>query len=84
MNGGTNVEPSAREDAAKAGVFYSNFMDEARAEALDANPIAPFVRMVRRAENRADLAELMPKQFFGEIFSLSIGSTPKRQTNTPS
>jgi putative endopeptidase len=74
---GTNVEPSAREDAAKAGVFYSNFMDEPRAEALDANPITPFVRMVRRAENRADLAELMPKPFFGEIFSLSIGIDAK-------
>jgi predicted metalloendopeptidase len=68
MSGGTSVELSAREDAAKAGVFYSNFMDEARAEALDANPIAPFVRMLRQAETRADLAELMPKPFFMEIF----------------
>jgi putative endopeptidase len=72
MSVGTSVELSAREDAAKAGVFYSNFMDEARAEALDANPIAPFVQMLRRAETRADLAELMPKPFFIEIFSLSI------------
>jgi putative endopeptidase len=60
-----------------SGTFYSNFMDEARAEALDANPIAPFVRMVQRAENRADLAELMPKPFFGEIFSLSTGIDAK-------
>ena len=72
MSGRTSVEPSAREDAAKIGVFYSNFMDEARAEALDAHPIAPFIRMLHRAETRADLAELMPKPFFGEIFSLSI------------
>jgi hypothetical protein len=77
MSGGTSVELSAREDAAKAGVFYSNFMDEARAEALDANPIAPFVRMLRQAETRADLAELMPKPFFIEIFSLSIGIDAK-------
>jgi putative endopeptidase len=77
MSGGTSAELSAREDAAKAGVFHSNFMDEARAEALDANPIAPFVRMLRQAETRADLAELMPKPFFIEIFSLSIGIDAK-------
>ena len=77
MSGATSVEPSAREDATKIGVFYSNFMDEARAEALDAHPIAPFMRMLRRAETRADLAELMPKPFFSEIFSPSIGIDAK-------
>jgi putative endopeptidase len=77
MGGGSGVEPSAREDAAKAGVFYSNFMNEARAEALDALPIAPFVRMLRQAQTRADLAELMPKPFFSETFSLSIGIDAK-------
>jgi putative endopeptidase len=77
LSSGTSAEPSAREDAAKTAVFYSNFMDEARAEALDATPIAPFVRRVQRAENRADLAELMPKPFFGEIFSLSTAIDAK-------
>ena len=77
VRGETGVEPSARQDAAKIGTFYSNFMDEARAEALDANPIAPFIQTLRVAETRADLAELMAKTFFGSIFSLSIGIDAK-------
>ena len=68
----TGVERSARDDAAKIGIFYSNFMDEARVEALDANPIAPLIRMLRIADTHADLAELMVKTFFRAIFSLSI------------
>src|SRR6516225_7296753 len=72
MQGETSVERSARDDAAKIGIFYSNFMDEARVEALDANPIAPLIRMLRIADTHADLAELMVKTFFRAIFSLSI------------
>src|SRR6516165_11023391 len=72
MRGETGVERSARDDAAKIGIFYSNFMDEARVEALDANPIAPLIRMLRIADTHADLAELMVKTFFRAIFSLSI------------
>jgi putative endopeptidase len=71
--GGTGVDSSARNDALKIGAFYSNFMDEARAEALDAEPIAPLIRTLRVAETRDDLAELMAKPFFSSIFSLSIG-----------
>jgi len=72
VRGETGVEPSARGDAAKIGIFYSNFMDEARVEALDANPIAPLIQMLRIADTRADLAELMAKTFFRAIFNLSI------------
>jgi putative endopeptidase len=72
VRGETGVEPSARKGAAKIGTFYSNFMDEARAEALDANPIAGLVQRLRAANTRADLAELMAKTFFGSIFDLSI------------
>ena len=77
VRGETGVEPSARKDAAKIGTFYSNFMDEARAEALDANPIAPLIQTLRVADTRADLAELMAKTFFGSIFELSIGIDAK-------
>jgi putative endopeptidase len=75
--GETGVEPSARNDAAKIGTFYSNFMDEARAEALDADPIAPLMRTLRAAGTRADLAELMANPFLGSIFSLSIAVDAK-------
>ena len=70
--GETGVEPAARKDAAKIATFYSSFMDEARAEALDANPIAPLIRTLRAADTRPDLAELMARKPFGSIFDLSI------------
>jgi putative endopeptidase len=72
MRGEIGVEPSAREDAVKINTFYTNFMDEARLEALDADPLAPFIKVLREAETRSDLAELMTSRFFGSILSLSI------------
>jgi putative endopeptidase len=52
-------------------------MDEARAEALDASPIAPLIQRLRAADTRDDLAGLMAKPFFGSIFGLSIGIDAK-------
>ena len=77
MRGEIGVEPSAREDAVKINTFYTNFMDEARLEALDADPLAPFIKVLREAETRSDLAELMTSTFFGSILSLSIGIDAK-------
>jgi putative endopeptidase len=77
VRGETGTEPSARKDAEKISTFYSNFMDEARAEALDAHPIAPLIRTIRLADTRADLAELMAKTLFSSIFDLSIGIDAK-------
>jgi predicted metalloendopeptidase len=77
MRGEIGVELATREDARKIGMFYANFMDEARVEALDAEPLAPFIEMLRRADSRADLAGLMAKTFFGSILSLSIGIDAK-------
>src|SRR5215467_12231904 len=37
--GADGVGPGARTDAAKIGAFYAAFMDEARAETLDAQPL---------------------------------------------
>ena len=74
------VEPSARADAAKIGTFYANFMDEARAEALDASPIATHLQTIRNLETRSDLAALMGAAnhtFFSSIFGTGIGIDAK-------
>ena len=73
--GEQGVEPSARADATKVAILYANFLDEARAEALDANPIAPFIQMIRAAESYTDLAGLMGSAggtFFKSIFDVRI------------
>jgi len=71
---------SPRADAAKIGAFYAAFMDEARAEALDAEPIAPLLEMIRAAGTREDVAGLMGtgrRSFFGSVFGLGIGADDK-------
>jgi putative endopeptidase len=72
--GANGVEARARADGAKIGAFYAAFMDEARAETLDVQPIKPPIQQVRAAVSRDDLAGLMgaPGTFFGSIFSVSI------------
>jgi putative endopeptidase len=73
--GEDGVDPSARADAVKIAAFYAAFMDEARIEALDAQPIAPFLQMVRNARTRDDLADLMGasvRTFFGSLFGFGI------------
>src|SRR5206468_2167312 len=69
--GANGVEASARADAAKVGAFYAAFMDEARAETLDAQPIKPLIQQLRTAMSRDDLGRLMgasPTTFFSSIF----------------
>jgi putative endopeptidase len=78
--GAEGVDPSARADAARIGTLYASFMDEARAEALEANPIAPLLAGLRAANSRDDLAAIMgaaPQTFFSSIFSISIGIDAK-------
>jgi putative endopeptidase len=73
--GETGIEAGVRADAAKIGAFYAAFMNEARAEALDAQPIKPLIQQLRAAVSRDDLAGLMgasPGTFFSSIFSISI------------
>jgi putative endopeptidase len=68
--------PSAHADASKIGAFYAAFMDEARAEALDVQPIAAPIAMIRSASTRAELVDLMGagcRSFFNSVFSLEIG-----------
>ncbi|HKP78088.1 MAG TPA: M13-type metalloendopeptidase, partial [Phenylobacterium sp.] len=44
---------------AKVGALYRSFMDEAKAEALGAKPLAADLAKVRAAKSRADVARLM-------------------------
>jgi putative endopeptidase len=78
--GENGVGASSRADAAKIGAFYAAFMDEARAEALDPEPIAPLLRTVSLAATREDLAGLMGagrQSFFFSVFGLGIGPDDK-------
>ncbi|HMA72940.1 MAG TPA: M13 family metallopeptidase [Xanthobacteraceae bacterium] len=76
--GQEGVDLSAQADAAKFGAFYAAFMDEARAEALDAEPIAPLLSMIRASSTHDQLADLMGRRgFFFSIFGLGIGPDDK-------
>jgi putative endopeptidase len=79
-HGEQGVDASARMDAAKIGAFYTAFMDEARAEALDSQPIAPFIQMVRAAATPEELVDLMGagrRSFFTSVFGTGIGPDDK-------
>jgi putative endopeptidase len=70
------ADPSAQADASKIGAFYAAFMDEARAEELDVQPIAALIAMIRSTSTRAELVDLMGagcRSFFDSVFSLEIG-----------
>ena len=78
--GEDGVDPSLRTDARKIGAFYAAFMDEARADALDAKPFAPLLEMIRAAITREEIADLMGagrRSFFSSVFGLSIGADDK-------
>ena len=80
QRGEESVDPLARADATKISAFYAAFMNEARAEALDAQPIAPLIHMIRAASTREELADLMGiggRSFFRSVFSSSIGPDDK-------
>lgn len=78
--GEEGIGPSLRADAAKIGAFYAAFMDEARAEALDVEPIAPLLRLIRGASSRDEVVDLMGagrRSFFSSVFGLGIGADDK-------
>src|SRR5262249_38329002 len=69
-----------RAAAANIGAFYAAFMDDARAEALDATPIAPVLDKIHEAATREDVADLMGagrQSFFSSVFGLGIGADDK-------
>ena len=55
---------------AKMGAFYRSFMDAARIEKLGAQPIAPELAALRRANGREQMAGLMGRTSFGFESSL--------------
>jgi putative endopeptidase len=78
--GADGVDPPARADALKIGAFYAAFMDEARADRLDGEPIAPLLERIRSAATREELAGLMGggrQSFFGSLFGVSIAPDDK-------
>jgi putative endopeptidase len=78
--GADGVDPSARADALKFGAFYAAFMDEARVDRLDAEPIAPLLEAIRFAQTHEELAALMGagrQSFFGSLFGVSIAPDDK-------
>ncbi|HKB79231.1 MAG TPA: M13-type metalloendopeptidase [Thermoanaerobaculia bacterium] len=52
-----NLAPGS--DEAKVAMIYRTFLDEARADKLDAKPIAKDLAEIRKAKTRAELARLM-------------------------
>ena len=74
------IGPALRADAVKIGAFYASFMDETRAEALDAKPIAPLLEMIRGAATHEEVAYLMGlgrRSFFSSVFGLGISADDK-------
>jgi putative endopeptidase len=69
------ADPHAQGEKARIGAFYRAFMNESRAEALDARPLQPMLQAIGRARTRRDLARLMGQAntgFYGAVFKASI------------
>jgi putative endopeptidase len=68
-------DTDASGEEAKLGAFYRAFLDEGRANALGAKPLAHAFARIRAARTRADLARLMGEGalgFYGSAFSPAI------------
>jgi putative endopeptidase len=78
--GDNGVDLGVQPDAAKIGAFYAAFMEEARVEALDAQPIASILETIRVAATREELAAHMGaanQSFFHSVFGLDIDPDDK-------
>ncbi|HEX3406259.1 MAG TPA: M13 family metallopeptidase N-terminal domain-containing protein, partial [Caulobacteraceae bacterium] len=74
------ANPEASGEERKIGAFYRSFMDEGRANALGAKPIAPELAAIRAADTREKLAALMGdgvKSFYGSMFDIDISVDAK-------
>jgi putative endopeptidase len=70
-------------DAAKIGAAYRSFMDETRAEQLDATPLAADLAAIRAEKTKSDVVALMGKAETGfqrSLFSIGIGPDAKAPT----
>jgi putative endopeptidase len=72
--------PAGGEDARKIHAAYLAFMDEAKAQALGAAPIAPDLAAIRAAKDRTDIAALMGEAnvgFQSELFDADLDPDEK-------
>jgi putative endopeptidase len=74
------ADHAATGERAMVGALYRSFMDEARLEALGAQPLQPELARVRAAATRSDVARLMGQSQFGfggSFFALGVGDDAK-------
>ena len=72
--------PAGGADAQKIHAAYLAFMDEAKAQALGAAPIAPDLAAIRAAKDRSDIAALMGQAnvgFQSELFDADLDPDEK-------
>ena len=78
------ADSGATGERAQVGALYRGFLDEAKLEALGAQPLQPELEAVRRAADKRELARLMGKAqlgFGGAVFGLAIGDDQKDPTH---
>jgi putative endopeptidase len=69
------ADTGATGEAGKIGAFYRAFIDERRADALGARPIAPELAAIRAADSRQAIARLMGEGeggFYGSVFDADV------------
>ena len=74
---------NATGEAQQIGGLYNSFMDEARAEALDAKPLAGDLAAIRKAKTLPAIAALMGSTnggFGGSVFGAYVGQDAKDPT----
>jgi putative endopeptidase len=76
----TAAKNPSNPQAAQIGALYHAFMDEARVEQLDAQPLKPDLARIAAAPDRAAFALLMAKTYggFGQsVFGVGVGPDPQ-------
>jgi putative endopeptidase len=74
------ADQAATGDAARVGVLYRSFMDEAKADALAAKPLAPDLAAIKAQKTKSDVARTMGrslKTFGGSFFGAVMGEDAK-------
>src|ERR1019366_4885793 len=67
-------------DEAKVAAVYRTYLDEATAEKLDAKPIKPYLRAVKKARTRVAIARIMGRSergFGSSFFRAGVGDDAK-------
>jgi putative endopeptidase len=80
LRGILETPPAGAADARKIHAAYVAFMDEKKAEALGAKPIAPDLAAIRAAQDRAAIAALMGHEnvgFQSSLFDANLGPDEK-------